>query len=71
MFRVGCKLLISIASLESVMAPGSRYIPQHELIELAIVRKVIAGWDSLVLMGIPSEYVNALKSTEIGFQSDS
>ena len=57
--------------LGTVMAPGSRYIPQHELIELAIARKVIAGWDSLVLMGIPSEYVNALKSTEIGFQSDS
>ena len=48
------------------------YLP-CDPIEILFPEKIgsVAGWDSLVLMGIPSEYVNALKSTEIGFQSDS
>ncbi len=57
--------------LGTVMAPGSRYIPIPELVELAITRGVIANWDSLVMMGIPGDYVKAMKSTHIGFQKDS
>lgn len=57
--------------LGTVMAPGSRYIPLAELIELAISKGTIAKWDQLVQSGIPADYVNAIRSTRIGFQKDS
>ena len=53
------------------MAPGSRYLALSELVELAIARGVLANWDALVLMGIPADYVKAIKSTNVGFQKDS
>jgi hypothetical protein len=57
--------------LGTVMAPGSRYFSLSELIELAIARGSLANWDALVLMGIPADYVKAIKSTNVGFQKDS
>lgn len=57
--------------LGTVMAPGSRYIPLAELVELAIGKGVIGKWDNLVQAGVPADYVNALHSTRIGFQKDS
>ncbi len=57
--------------LGTVMAPGSRYIPLAELVELAIGKGVLSKWDSLVQLGISTDYVNALHSTRIGFQKDS
>ena len=56
--------------LGTVMAPGSRYLALAELVELAIARGVLANWDALVLMGIPADYVKAIKSTNVGFQKD-
>ena len=57
--------------LGTVMAPGSRYFSLSELVELAIARGSLANWDALVLMGIPADYVKAIKSTNVGFQKDS
>ncbi len=57
--------------LGTVMAPGSRYIPLSELVELAIAKGILARWDSLVGFGIPLDYIKAMKSTDMGFQRDS
>ena len=47
-------------------SPDTRYVPVTELVNIAISKKYIPGWDFLVEMGIPKAYVNVLRTNDLG-----
>ncbi len=52
--------------LGTVYAPETVYIPLTDLINTAISRGIIPDWDYLVAKGIPREFVNVLRATNLG-----
>ncbi len=47
-------------------APTTYYIPTEDIVNMAIGRGVIRGWEYLVEAGIPKPFVERLKSSSMG-----
>ncbi len=56
--------------LGSYLAPDTKYVPIPELINIAISRGVIPGWEYLVLLGVPREFVTYLQTASAGSSSN-
>ncbi|MHB8360436.1 MAG: hypothetical protein ACYDAO_01335 [Thermoplasmataceae archaeon] len=52
--------------LGTVHAVDSYYLPVSDIINLAIARKVILGWDTLIEMGIPKNYIAVIRTKDLG-----
>ncbi len=52
--------------LGTVYAPETIYVPLTDLINTAISRGIIPDWEYLVAKGIPREFVNVLRATNLG-----
>lgn len=56
--------------LGSIYAPGTKYVPLHDLIETAIATGKITRWEYLATRGVPADFVKALRGTDLRFTSD-
>ncbi|MHB1493575.1 MAG: hypothetical protein ACYCSG_02720 [Thermoplasmataceae archaeon] len=52
--------------LGTIHAPDSYYLPIVDIINLAIARNVIKGWNSLLEFGIPKKYLDVIRSKDLG-----
>ncbi len=52
--------------LGTIHAPDSYYLPIADIINLAIARNVIKGWNSLLEFGIPKKYLDVIRSKDLG-----
>ncbi len=48
-------------------APNSRYLPLYDVISEAIMRNSIPGWYYLIKLGIPQEFIDAIRTKSVPF----
>ncbi|MEM0155936.1 MAG: hypothetical protein QW597_04975 [Thermoplasmataceae archaeon] len=53
--------------LGTIYAPGTIYVQLYDLVNSAISKSVISGWDYLVEKGMPRELVDAMRSEKPGY----
>jgi hypothetical protein len=52
--------------LGTIYAPDSYYLPIADIINLAIARRIITGWEYLIESGIPRNYIETIRSKDLG-----
>lgn len=52
--------------LGTIYAPNSYYLPIADIINLAIARRLITGWEFLIESGIPRNYIETIRSKDLG-----
>ncbi|MGC8608726.1 MAG: hypothetical protein ACP5UV_02520 [Thermoplasmata archaeon] len=48
-------------------APDSKYLPLYDIISEAIIRNTIPGWYYLIKLGIPQEFIDAIRTRSVPF----
>lgn len=55
--------------LGTYLAPDTKFVPLPDIVNTAISEGVIPGWDHLVFLGVPREFVRFLQAASAGTSS--